>query len=63
MEETAAYRTAVGDVISPGNPDRSEVVTRASRRDSSWPSMPPLGTEVVDEVGLASLRAFIDALK
>lgn len=63
VEETAAYRTAVGDVISPGNPDRSEVVRRASRRDSSWPSMPPLGTEVVDEVGLASLRAFIDALK
>ncbi|WP_437677112.1 hypothetical protein [Sorangium sp. So ce131] len=59
VEATATYRTAVDKWISPGDPDDSEVVQRAGRRDPSWPSMPPLGTEVVDEAGLAALRAWI----
>jgi hypothetical protein len=62
VESTAAYRTAVGDVIEAGDPDGSEVVRRAGRRDPSWPSMPPLGTEIVDEAGVEALRAWISAL-
>jgi hypothetical protein len=62
VEATATYRTAVGSVIIAGDPERSQVVKRAARRDPSWPSMPPLGTEIVDEAGLASLRAWISEL-
>jgi len=62
VKATATYRTAVGEVIAAGNPDGSEVVRRVSRRDPDWPSMPPLGTEVVDEAGVASLRAWIEDL-
>jgi len=62
VEDTATYRTAVGDVISSGHPDRSEVIRRVEKRDPSWPSMPPLGTEIVDEAGLATLRAWIEEL-
>lgn len=62
VEATATYRTAVGTVIRPGDPERSDVVARARRRDPDWPSMPPLGTEVVDEAGLAALRAWIRRL-
>ncbi|WP_437737540.1 hypothetical protein [Sorangium sp. So ce1335] len=62
VEATATYRTAVGKVIDPGDPEESDVVERARRRDPDWPSMPPLGTEVVDEAGLAALRAWIRRL-
>ncbi|WP_437960506.1 hypothetical protein WME76_13245 [Sorangium sp. So ce119] len=62
VEATATYRTAVGSVIDPGDPEESDVVERARRRDPDWPSMPPLGTEVVDEAGLAALRAWIRGL-
>lgn len=42
----------------------SKVLDRMSRRDkdAERPSMPPLGTEVVDEAGVAAVRAFIEAL-
>ncbi|WP_437895637.1 hypothetical protein [Sorangium sp. So ce124] len=59
VESTATYRTAVDQVIDPGDPDGSDVVERARRRDPDWPSMPPLGTEIVDEAGLDVLRAWI----
>ncbi|XYI02707.1 hypothetical protein ACMHYB_24320 [Sorangium sp. So ce1128] len=62
VESTATYRTAVGTVIHAGDPDESDVVERARRRDPDWPSMPPLGTEIVDEAGLAALRAWIRGL-
>ncbi|WP_437971230.1 hypothetical protein WMF04_18885 [Sorangium sp. So ce260] len=62
VETTATYRTAVGTVIDPGDPGDSDVVERARRRDPDWPSMPPLGTEIVDEAGLAALRAWIRGL-
>lgn len=62
VKATATYRTAVDSVISAGDPDGSEVVQRAGKRDPDWPSMPPLGTEVVDDAGLASLRAWIKQL-
>jgi hypothetical protein len=32
------------------------------KRDDDRPAMPPLGTERVDEEGVASVRAFIETL-
>lgn len=62
VKSTATYRTAVGSVIRAGAPSLSEVVRRAERRDPSWPSMPPLGTEIVDKAGVTALRAWIEDL-
>lgn len=44
-------------IIVPGDPDGSQLVYRMARRDDN--AMPPLGTEMVDEVGLAAVRAWI----
>ena len=47
-----------------GGSRESEVLIRISDRNRSEgnPSMPPLGTEVVDEEGVAAIQAFIEAL-
>jgi mono/diheme cytochrome c family protein len=47
-----------------GAPSRSLVLDRMSSRDTSAlsPSMPPLGTEVVDDLGVAAVRSMIEAL-
>ena len=47
-----------------GRPGDSEVLDRMSSRNQSErnPSMPPLGTEIVDEEGVAAVEAFIMAL-
>jgi len=47
--------------IVPGAPDESSVLVRSSSRDEAV-QMPPLGTEVVDEAGMATIRTFIEAL-
>ena len=47
--------------IDPGSTDTSSIFIRASSREPGV-QMPPLGTEVVDTEGLATLRAFIEAL-
>lgn len=47
--------------VVPGQPDKSHIVYRMSKRDGVW-NMPPVGTNVVDEVGLARVRAWITAL-
>jgi len=62
VKNTATFRTAIDDVINPGDSAGSQVVRRISRRDPDWPSMPPLGTEVVDDHGVAVMRAWIDSL-
>lgn len=59
---TATYRTAIGEVISAGDPDGSEVVDRIRSRDSRF-GMPALGSEVVDETGVALLIEWIHALR
>lgn len=61
--ETAAYRTVVGEAIKPGDPGGSEVVTRMSGRGRFPASMPPLGSERVDDRGLAVVRAWIQGLR
>ena len=44
--------------------NRSEVLERMSQRNSSAfnPSMPPLGTEVIDEQGIAAVEALLAEL-
>jgi hypothetical protein len=71
VEETSAYRTAVGQPlrsngaaglrIAPGAPDRSGVVIRMSQRGTAA-QMPPLGSEAVDGAGVDLVRAWIDSL-
>jgi hypothetical protein len=41
----------------------SELIRRARSRDRSWPGMPPLGTELVDERGVVLLSAWIRGLR
>lgn len=63
VEDTPAVQSAVGHGITPGIADASEVIRRIStRKDLFGPSMPPLGTEEVDEQGVATLRAWIDGM-
>ncbi|HEU5058019.1 MAG TPA: hypothetical protein VFU21_15920, partial [Kofleriaceae bacterium] len=58
---TATYRTAIGDVIEPGDPGDSEVISRVQSRDTWW-GMPALGTEVVDAEGVRLLEEWIRSL-
>ena len=51
VTQTAAYRTARGEAIKPGDPGGSEVVKRMSSRSRFPPSMPPLASERIDEQG------------
>jgi hypothetical protein len=60
--ETAAYRTALGEVVRRGEPGGSKVVELMSNRDGGFAQMPPLGTERVDEHGLSMIRDWIRAL-
>lgn len=62
VERTATYRTAVGKVIRRGDPLHSALFLRVRERDPDAPTMPPLGTEVVDANGVALLRAWIEHL-
>jgi hypothetical protein len=62
VESTAAYRTALGEVIESGNPGASKVVALMSKRAGGLNQMPPLGTEQVDEVGLGLVREWIGSL-
>jgi len=73
VEETSAYQTALGVDsrftlgeavlrVAPGHPERSTVFVRAMMRNTEPDEnvqMPPLGTEVPDESGLAALEAWI----
>lgn len=60
-EDTATYRTAVGNVIAPGKPGDSDVMVRIRSRDPWW-GMPALGTEVVDTAGVQILETWIRSL-
>jgi hypothetical protein len=63
VTRTAAFRTAVGGAIKPGDPGGSEVVKRMNGRSRFPPSMPPLATERIDEQGLAVVQAWIRGLR
>jgi len=47
-------------LIAPGAADRSVLVERMNRRDSS--GMPPVGSTVIDSAGIATVSAWIDSL-
>jgi hypothetical protein len=49
-----------GLLIATGNPARSIVIERASRRDVH--GMPPLGSSIVDTAGIALLSNWISGL-
>jgi hypothetical protein len=63
VTQTAAYRTALGQAIKPGDPGGSEVVKRMEGRRRFPPSMPPLASERIDDHGLAVVRAWIQGLQ
>lgn len=69
VEDTLGYRTTVDrpnsflpnlHIIEPGRPDDSELIIRISQRGVS--QMPPIGTKVVDQTGVAEIRAWVEAL-
>jgi hypothetical protein len=62
VESTAAYRTALGEVIERGDPGTSRVVELMGKRSGGVNQMPPLGTEKVDERGLALVSEWIRSL-
>lgn len=69
LDQTGAFATTVGtvmrhtlandvtDVVVKGDPDRSGLVQRLARRDLY--GMPPAGTQVVDDAGVAKVRQWI----
>lgn len=73
-EDTELYQTAIGAplkhvlpdgqtvVVVRGQPDASGLLGRMKIRDKSEWQMPPLGSEVVDDAGVAAVRAWIAAL-
>jgi hypothetical protein len=69
LENTTGYSTTVLQqnsflpqfhIIEPGLPDQSELFYRISRRGQG--QMPPIATEIVDDAGVAAVRAFIESL-
>lgn len=53
--------TEVTHRVLPGNPDESGLLLRMQRRGPKE-QMPPLGTEIVDDAGVAAVRAWIEGL-
>jgi hypothetical protein len=62
VADTAAYRTALGEVVKRRDPSASKVVQLMSRRGGGLGQMPPLGSERVDERGLTQIREWIRSL-
>jgi hypothetical protein len=69
VQATAAYRTAVGVtstldgpalIVDPGSPSTSSMHHRMNDRDAI--AMPPVGSELIDDSGLAIIDAWISAL-
>lgn len=74
VEGTRTYQTTVGVApfegippgatarIAPGDPQHSALVGRMRSRETSV-SMPPVGTEVVDDAGVQAVEAWISSLQ
>ena len=62
VADTPAYQSGRGVAFEPGAPDSSRLVELMSNR-GFLRQMPPLGSEAVDSRGLASVRAWIAALR
>jgi uncharacterized membrane protein len=61
VSETPTYQSGRGTAFEPGAPDQSRMLDLVSQR-GFLRQMPPLGTETVDERGVAAVRAWIAAL-
>ncbi|MES1183089.1 MAG: anthrone oxygenase family protein [Myxococcales bacterium] len=61
VTDTPTYQSGRGVAFEPGDPDSSRMIELMSDR-GFLRQMPPLGTEVVDERGLGSVRAWISTL-
>lgn len=61
VHSTPTYRTVVGGAVKPGDPDGSKLYRLMSSR-GLFRQMPPLATEQIDSVALASVRAWIEGL-
>ncbi len=70
-QDWPVYQTAIGAPthhvlqtsisVVPGDPDASQVAERMAQR--GFLQMPPIGTEVVDQDGVAAVRAWISGLQ
>ncbi|WP_242342950.1 hypothetical protein [Anaeromyxobacter terrae] len=60
--ETPTYRSAVGNVIQPGDASRSRLLDLVAHR-ARGRQMPPLATEEVDEHAVRLLREWIDDMR
>lgn len=59
---TPTYRSAIGNVILPGDASRSWLLELVSRRGRGR-QMPPLATEEVDERAVGMLREWVDGMR
>ncbi len=70
LEDTDAWLTAVDvpttmfecggcDLVEPGDPDASAIVMRMLERGPDSEQMPPIATELVDELGVEAVSAWI----
>jgi hypothetical protein len=50
------------NIVEPGQPERSVLFLRMGQRGLGSLQMPPVGTEFVDDAGLAAVRAWIATL-
>ena len=53
---------AITEPVAPGHPDASAIAARMAIRGTD-DQMPPLATEIVDDDGLATVRAWISGLR
>ena len=74
LEETGVYETAVNMMslwtigpplmrVAPGDPDNSSLYLRTGFRADAINQMPPLATELVDDVGREAIREWILSLE
>jgi len=61
VTDTPAYQSGRGVAFEPGAPDESRMIELMSDR-GFLRQMPPLGTEAVDDHGLAKVRSWIASL-
>lgn len=59
--ETSTYRTAMGEVVEPGQPNESRLLELVAQR-GRFQRMPPLATELVDAAGVALLSRWIEEM-
>jgi len=62
VSATGAYTSGRGLAFEPGSPDDSRMIELTSNR-GFLTQMPPLGTDLVDDIGVGKLRAWIAQMR